>query len=158
MSETIRGQTTLDFVIGLSVFLLALGFAFGFLPGVFAPFSVDSDAELMRADRSAVRLSERILGSPTRPNRLNSTCTAAFFEGATLHPGCRYETLDLTGALGLPSRTNVNVTVEREGDVASVDGVRLARGPVPSRTSDVGVARRLVILEGATYNLIVRVW
>lgn len=158
MLRTTRGQVTLDFAIAMGVFLLTLAFAFGFLPGVFAPFSADSNAELMTADRSAARLTEGMLGSPSRPTQLNTTCTVAFFENTTLPPLCRYGTLDLTDALGIDPRTRVNVTIEHTGTVATVDGTTLARGSDPPNTGDVSVARRLIVLEETTYHLVVRVW
>ncbi|MFC7155112.1 hypothetical protein ACFQPA_06535 [Halomarina halobia] len=158
MSATTRGQTTLDFAMAIGVFLLALVFALGVLPGMFAPFSGDSDAQVMKADRSAAHLSEGHLGSPIRPTQLNATCTVAFFDNATPPAGCRYDTPDLTEALGVESGTRVNVTIERAGAVATVDGTTLARGASPSRKGDVSTARRLVTLEGTTYQLVVRVW
>ncbi|MBX0298258.1 DUF7287 family protein [Haloarcula nitratireducens] len=158
MLRTTRGQTTLDFGIAMGIFLLTLAFTFSFLSGVFAPFSTDSNADLMTADRSAAHLTEGMLGSPSRPTQLNSTCTVAFFKNTTVPTTCRYDTLDLTDALGVASRTRVNTTIEQSGDVAKVDGIMLARGPPPSSTGDVSVARRLIALEGTTYHLVVRVW
>lgn len=74
-----RGQTTLDFAIGISVFLLATAFVFAFLPGMLDPFIGGANEKPVVADRVADATSQGMLGDPAEPYVLDSTCTLAFF-------------------------------------------------------------------------------
>ncbi|WP_248897564.1 DUF7287 family protein [Haloplanus halobius] len=160
-----RAQTTLDFAIGMSVFLGVVAFAFGFIPTMFAPFETETGTNAVIADRVGDRLvGDALAEEPTNPSILNGTCTASFFAGDS--PGdCRYTTADLHRATGVQSTVNLNVTVYDDSDIQTLDGVELTRGPSPS-SNDVVVARRIVSLPthlggGATreaYRLEVKVW
>lgn len=52
------GQTSLDFLIGITLFLLVFIFVFAFIPKMFTPFQTDSDELTMAADRAAGALVE----------------------------------------------------------------------------------------------------
>lgn len=148
-----RGQTSFDFFIGMSVFLLTVGAVFSFLPGVFEPFTTDSGADKVVADRSAARLAEDVLvEDPARPNVLNATCTNAFFTGGSPPAGCRFDTTDTEDTLGVVERTNVNITIE---DGASITH---SKGDSPPDSVDVTVAQRSVLLADNQQQLVVRVW
>jgi hypothetical protein len=153
-------QTNVDFLIGMAVFLLSVGFVFGLIPTVFEPFSVDGGSGALVADRGGARLAEDALGDPGNPAVLNATCTEAFFAGANPIPdGCRYGTTDVDEALAVPAGSRVNVTIEDGGGLRTLDGTTLAAGPEPpSRSDSVVVARRVVHLDGETSKLFVRVW
>lgn len=159
-----RGQATVDYAIGMGVFLVAIVFVFGFAPSIFAPFTVDTDSTTVLADRSADRLSADLLvDDPTDPAELNRTCTEGFFDADGSAPaGCRYDdTTDganLTDSLGLASTANVNVTLRRGGTLASLDGTPLAVGDSPAGNSDILVARRLVSIGTDEYRLLLRMW
>ena len=155
---TENAQTSIDFLIGMSVFLLTVGFVFGLVPGIFEPFSADGGSNSLVADRGAAILVEGTLGSPDEPAVLNATCTEAFFAG-TVQSGCRYKTTDLQTALAVPVGTRINVTITGSSGVRTLDGTRLAAGPSPQTGSGgVVVARRIVALDGETNKLFVRVW
>ena len=152
-----RGQTTIDYAVGVSVFLLVVAFVFAFAPSLTAPFTSDATDAVVVADRSADRIANDLLvEDPARPTVLNASCTGAFFDtdGPDRSDDCRYDAnaSDLKGSLGVisPSRA-VNVTV-----VGSE--TTLAAGPSPPRGADVSVARRAVLLGGADATVIVRVW
>ena len=144
----------MDFLIGMSVFLLAVAFVFGIMPNLFEPFATDGGSDALVADRAGARIAEDILGEPGNPAVLNATCTQAFFAGSEPVPdGCRYSTTDLNDALGLDDRTRVNVSIEDDGNV------ELARGhEPPTNSASIVVARRVVLLDGETNQLFVRVW
>lgn len=74
-----RAQTTLDFAIGMSVFLIAVTFVFSFIPGMLQPFTGSNEAKTVVADRVADSLAEGMLGDPSEPYILDRTCTIAFF-------------------------------------------------------------------------------
>ncbi|UIO98513.1 hypothetical protein Hbl1158_08035 [Halobaculum sp. CBA1158] len=161
-----RGQTTIDYAIGVSVFLLVVAFVFAFSPSLTAPFTGDATDAVVVADRSADRLANDLLvADPARPAALDAACTAGFFDTTEPVGDCRYETdaSDLTGALGIgsPVRT-ANVTLVDGDEIRTLgDGgnaVRLAAGPSPPRGADVSVARRAVLLDGSDAIVVVRVW
>src|SRR6056297_2400768 len=75
-----RGQTTLDFSIGISVFLGAIIFIFLFAPGILTPFTVTGQSETVSVDRTADYLAQDALGNPEQPYVLDRGCTVAFFD------------------------------------------------------------------------------
>ncbi|WP_424357865.1 DUF7287 family protein [Methanocella sp. MCL-LM] len=56
-----EGQTSLDFLIGITLFLLVFIFVFAFIPRMFTPFQSNSDELTMAADRAAGVLVENKL-------------------------------------------------------------------------------------------------
>ncbi|WP_137287130.1 DUF7287 family protein [Halorussus salinisoli] len=167
MSERIdstdaRAQTSIDFVVGMSVFLLTVAFVVAFLPGVFEPFTDGGEGEVLASDRTATLLSEQLLAEPAKPGALNATCTAEFFsetDDGTID-ACRFDAdaSNLESALGVGPTTAVNVTIEENGTVRSTRGVTLEAGPTPPESESVVVSRRVVLLGGEESDLYVRVW
>lgn len=128
-----RAQTTLDFAIGVSVFLVVVTFVLVFIPGIVDPF-VDGDSEdPVVANRVADSLSHGMLGDPAEPNVLDSPCTLAFFEEGNGDPGytvpsdCRFEDNDVTvnervgvqARIGAPYGLRVRVVGDVDGDSAT---------------------------------------
>jgi hypothetical protein len=74
-----RGQTTIDFAVGVGLFLLVVAFVVAFVPTMLEPFRGGAGAETVAADRVATDLSEGLLGSPDRPSVLDVDRTVAFF-------------------------------------------------------------------------------
>ena len=158
-----RGQTTFDFLVGMSVFLLTVAFVVAFLPNVFEPFTAEGSDDVLAADRTADLLSEQLLADPATPAVLNATCTEAFFDAAGDGDDgldCAFDTdaNDLRGALGVGPTVSVNVTVEENGSIRSIDSTDLRAGRSPSNSESVVVARRVVLLDGDERDLYVRVW
>ena len=161
-----RGQTTLDFAVGVSVFLGVVAFAFAFAPTMFAPFASDTGVNSVVADRSADRLTaDTLAASPDDPMILDGSCTRSFFDGS-VPADCRYTTTNLPDTLGLDFTTHVNVTVRNASGVRHLGGTRLAAGDPTTTTAGVVVARRVVLLPGSDdaafdrerNRLLVRVW
>lgn len=155
-----RGQLSFDFLIGMSVFLIAVGFVLGLAPGAFEPFATDSGENMIAAERGAARLVEdALVESPDHPGSLDRLCTVELFDGDSLVPSnCRYDTENLNDALGIKDTTGVNVTIESGGVIRSVDGTTLAAGPTSPPEQGVVVAQRVVFLDGGESKLLVRVW
>jgi hypothetical protein len=158
-----RGQTTVDFAVGMGVFLLAVAFVFAFVPTTFVPFSGDDGRQMVLADRTADHLTDDLLvADPRDPAVTNATCATGFFDADGAVPAdCRYDqdAADLDDALDVQTSTSrLNVSVERNGGVATLDGVRLAAGGDPPARSTVSVARRLTLLDERRYSVYVRVW
>ena len=116
-NHTERGQTNIDFTIGISVFLGAIIFIFIFAPGILTPFTVTGQSETVTVDRTADYLAQDALGSPDEPYSLDRGCTVAFFErNSTGYPvtedrDCRYDDAPLNEQLGIADFRTVNITL-----------------------------------------------
>ncbi|WP_436909964.1 DUF7287 family protein [Halosimplex marinum] len=110
-----RGQTTLDFAIGMSIFLLALTFALAFVPGMLDPFSDGGQSETPATNRVADDLTQRSLGNATAPYVLDGECTRAFFDEG--YSRCGFDGDPIQQRVGVLDRTPVNVTIS--GDLGS---------------------------------------
>lgn len=154
--RTGRAQTTIDFLVGMSVFLLTVAFVIGFLPTVFEPFSAADEGHALAGDRTAALLAEHLLAEPAKPTILDAGCTAEFFDADGAVGDCRFgdDAADLEAALGVGPTTAVNVTVEEGGSVLN----GLSAGPTPPTSESVTTARRVVLLDGEERDLFVRVW
>lgn len=154
-----RAQTGIDFMVGMGVFLLAVGFVFGFAPGLFEPFETGTGENMVVSDRAAAALAADVLvESLDQPGVLNATCTVEFFDGDGNVADCRFDTEDLHDALGVESTTDLNATIEDGGTVVTLDSTPLASGAEPGPNRDVIVAKRIVWLDGSERTLVVRVW
>jgi hypothetical protein len=148
----------------MSVFLLTVAFVVAFLPGVFEPFTASDEGDVLAADRTASLLAEQLLAERTNPGALDLGCTAEFFDADGSVGSCRFgsDAADLDTALGLGPATAVNVTVEENGTVHSLDRggspVELRAGSEPPESESVVVSRRVVLLDGEERDLVVRVW
>lgn len=130
-----RAQTTLDFAIGIGVFLVVVVFVLAFAPGMLDPFTGGAGEKRVASNRVADTLSQGMLGDPVDPYVLDVGCTVAFFDpvnndGSTTNDawegGCRYErTNDLNarvGAAGRPAGTGFDLRVRILGEDADGDG------------------------------------
>lgn len=125
-----RAQTTLDFAIGISLFLIVVVYVLTFVPGVFAPFDRAQESQTVAVDRVASNLVEGQLTEPDEPYRLNRECTLAFFNQTSdenvdgdddYAPGsdCRFRDVKLNERLAVQEFRNVNVTLK--GDFNDLD-------------------------------------
>ncbi|WP_276300706.1 DUF7287 family protein [Halorussus lipolyticus] len=179
-----RAQTTLDFAIGMSVFLLTVAFVVSFLPGMFQPFDAGDGDEIVAGDRVANQLSRRLLAGGVEPFVLGDSCTTSFFALAgppaeSSPPDCRFDGTTLQERLGLADDANVNVRLVGEDadgdgdpDLLCDDGTGIideetdqscattfaAGGTPPDETGSVVVARRVVSIQNREATLLVRMW
>jgi len=156
-----RGQTVLDFAIGMSVFLLAVGFVFAFVPSLLEPFSADEGARMIVAERGAAHLTETSLSAGSAPGVLSTACTVGFFEGtspAEEDCGWTHDADDLGDEIATDEFTSVNVRIMRDGAVSERDGVQLEGGDDPPPDASISTASRMIDLDGETHRLTVRVW
>lgn len=132
-----RAQTTQDFAIGASVFLLTMAFVFALIPTVFAPFQTPvTSADTVASQRIADSVQGEITG-----------------EGLTIDPAARDAFFASTTGDGIRERyglgrsTNVNVTL---GAYSAGD---------PYYEEPVVISRRLVVEPGgSSIEIEVRVW
>lgn len=176
-----RGQTSLDFLIGVGVFMLTIAFVVGVIPGLTDPFSGGQETPLV-ADRVASEVVEGMMVEPERSSVLNETCTYAFFgagpgDGDDCSLPFDASEDDLPTRLGIDDRYSVNVTVERnvaggaDREIRCTNGettgrcgflagteTTLAIGPRPADRRSVVSSRRTAYLDGRDVTVVVRVW
>ena len=154
MTELDRGQTTHDFALGISVFLVAALFVVSAVPGVTAPYTEGvSEAEQEHARTvSATLVSD--LSTGESPTTLDDAATVAFFTTDWGETG-------LQERFALRDVTNVNVTLrgldEDDGVLTACVGDRCAAGP-RYRDQSAATVVRLVRFDGQARRLEVRVW
>lgn len=186
--ESDRAQTLPDFVIGVTVFLLTIGFIVAFVPQMMAPYEGQETSVV--ADRAASSLANDLLSksgaasgqgasSEQEPSSgLNETCTAAFFTDSDAS-GCSFDANDsIEDRIGIDSRYAINVTLEGsvggspgsdtwcadedEESIGPCDGdqtERLAVGPsTPDDSRSVATARQVVHVNGSDAVLEVSIW
>ena len=171
-----RGQSTLDFGLGASLFLLALIGVLVFVSGTMQPFNEGSRENIGVADRVADSLSEGLLAEAGTPHVLNATCTVEFFDdNSPSH--CRHSGTNLTERVGVKHWKLVNVTMQADvtggpdeetlcwsGSDTLVEqtagcGTVLTAGPqTPGSAADAVTARRVVTINGTDTTMRVEVW
>ncbi|KAA9398146.1 hypothetical protein Har1130_05210 [Haloarcula sp. CBA1130] len=180
---TSRGQTNLDFAIGISLFLGVIIFIFLFVPGLLSPFTATAQAQTVTADRAVDHLTKSVLGSPRSPYSLRTDCTVQFFNE---QDACGFEQAPVAEQLGLdPATQNVNVTVVGNASTTATArdtlcwdntddslvaatacpnadtnaNVILTRGqPVPADNEATVTALRVVWVAGEDVTVVVEVW
>lgn len=178
-----RAQTTLDFAIGVAVFIVTVSFVLAFVPGMFQPFTGSSQENTVAGDRIATDLATSLLVESTHDDSLkayvlNRTCTTAFFDTGTSPPsGCAYDGTTLAGRVGIDSSQPLNVTIRRDTNGDGVAGVlcwdgndnliergtgtcatpAYAVGDTPGGQT-VTLSQRLVGIDGRDAWLEVRLW
>ena len=159
-----RAQTAQDFALGIGFFIVAVAFVFAFIPSMLTFTTADPGVKASsQADRASTSLL-RDLGTGDRPNELNGTGTADYFNGSAGEAALHRD-------LSLPNSSFVNVTVrtldgssvvdveDRYGNPVTLEGGR----EYPSRQPAAEVARVVTMTDhgGAcdpACQLIVRVW
>lgn len=172
-ADSERGQTVLDFAIGISMFLIAVTLIFTFVPDLVSPFySPGEDGDQIQAERTADHLTKWVL-SEDRNNHshqgttLDKGCTVAFFNESASNESipdrCSFDEDDIgnSTAVGLDGK-NLNVSIRELGaeEPAKMgeDDVPLEIGPEQRTQGNVAVWSRIVYLDGAEHRMIVRVW
>ncbi|ELZ52012.1 hypothetical protein C465_02846 [Halorubrum distributum JCM 9100] len=175
-----RGQTVLDFVVGMSVFLVAVGFTFAFVPSLLEPYAVGEGATVIVAERGAARLAESSLAGSSLAGAgstatLSHACTLGFFNetapGAAAESDCAWTATaaDLHAELGVDDLRGLNLTVTQHGAIKRLDSddgpVAMRAGPAPPSSTSVSSASRIVTIDDPgdreppeTYRLTLRVW
>ncbi|WP_411963075.1 hypothetical protein [Haloferax sp. YSMS24] len=157
-SERSRAQTTIDYAVGVGIFLLAIAWVVGTVPQIVQPFDDAQDRPLV-ANRAADRLAGDALSPPGEQTVLLTECVDGFFQNSSPPAACEYDTGPVHDAVGVDDTYDINVTLLHDGSVATLsDGSDATRGdPVPS-SGQVVAARRSVIVDGQLHQLLVRVW
>lgn len=134
-----RGQTGVDFIVGVGIFLLTVGFVVAFVPGMLSPFTEESTGRLV-ADRIADDLVADTLATGPGSDTLDPERTWAFFNRTTV-----------PASLALPAGFHLNVTIE--GTTPMTMGESL-----PTAGASVATVSRVAALEGESVTVVVRLW
>lgn len=137
-----RAQTTLDFLIGASLFLLVIAMVIAMVPGILDPFELDRSSAPVQTNRAATALATDELAEPGSPYVLSSSAVDAFFD----------EDTDVGERLRLGDDTVVNVTLENES------GTQHTLGPPLPTDRSTTTAWRTVSYEGEVATIRVRTW
>lgn len=133
-----RAQTTLDFLIGASVFLLTVGIVIGMVPGILDPFALDQSAAPVGANRAATALATNELAVEETPYVLSTSAVQAFFG---------QDEQSVREQLHLDDDVSINVTLSNKS----------VGPPIPSDGS-ITSASRVVSYDGEQAKLRVRTW
>ncbi len=136
-----KGQMTIDYLISIVIFLLAMVFVFSYTSGIFTPFQSNSDEVTLIADRVSIAIVEKRMsaGDEAVPNLVNDTKMNDFF--ADLNNDTNYQSIiDSLGMNGSYLRYDLNVTAENSSGIIS------AGKPIPPQTN-VGQTRRIVLCK-----------
>jgi len=163
MTGADRGQTSIDYAIGIGIFMSALLFSLAFIPSLIGPFTDADESHKVIGNRVGDALAQDFLvDDPSEPYVLDPVCTERFFNGT--QGSCRFQApvdgdqWDLNDAVGVREGVFLNVSVTDGTDVVTYDGTDLAAGPNPPSSGSVTRAGRTVRLDDTTYRLVVRLW
>ncbi|WP_440991298.1 DUF7287 family protein [Haloarchaeobius baliensis] len=155
-----RGQTTQDFAVGISVFLLTVGFTFGFLPTLLSPFgSPVGDDITAKSDRVAGTMISD-LAVDGEPRTLNATQLQAFISN-------NQSEASLREYFGLRASADLNVTVIDVHDGGGRDVLQLGGSPMVAgddyrSQTPAASTTRVVLVSGGQCDvqclLVIRVW
>ncbi|TGC07295.1 hypothetical protein CUN85_11620 [Methanolobus halotolerans] len=152
-----KGQITIDYLIGITVFLFAVVFVFSYTSGIFTPFQSNSDEVTLIADRISTTIVEKRMSAmdETVPNLVSGARVDEFFtELNTSYDS----TLDSLGMNGSYLRYDLNITLEN--GTSLIDSA----GEIIPAEVNVGQTKRVVLYRnestGNTELLIMsfRVW
>ncbi|WP_135819972.1 DUF7287 family protein [Halostella litorea] len=154
-----RGQTTQDFAVGISIFLLTTAFLFAFIPTIFTPFDSDTGgSDESRADRIAATVVEDF-SVDGKPGTLDPVATRSFFDAGG-------DGDDLREQYKLPTTARVNVTVRTQNGsvIREIGSTRLKRGDAYDDQVSASSSRVISFDDPSsdvctpTCRLVVRVW
>ncbi len=179
-----RAQTTIDFTVGVVLFVFVLVAIFAFVSGTIQPFTSGDQENIVSVNRVADGLAKDTLGGPETPYVLDTDCTVAFFEGGTPPSDCRFSDQPLDEQVGVTESTFLNVTIrgnvsgsgspnellcwdktagelveQRGTDCTAADVEPLAAGDDADSGAQSSVtARRAVSVNETSVSLVVKLW
>lgn len=157
-----KGQISLDYIIGVSLFILAFFFLYNILAGLLLPFQFNSDEVKPMAERISTALAESSSGLAARdatPNIIDKNKVSQL--NSSLSDSGDYASLLteyglVTGDINYNMHVSLfyfnNTPYPKNGSSALLDA-----GPIPEKNSNVGMADRAVYLSQDSQILILRV-
>lgn len=168
LSVESRGQTTIDYAIGASIFMFVVGGVLLFIPTIFEPLSTSTTTNALVADQTATHITKQLLNSGETTATLDAVCTAAFFgQNTTLDDKCEFDTSSSTREMvGVSDSTDISITITNSQPVGDSSPItqefegneyKLARA-TDTDQQNTAIATRIVSLNGDQYRLTVEVW
>jgi len=160
-----RGQTTVDFAIAISIFLVAVVFTLTLVPSLFQPYDNTAEEQAV-SDRAATTLSSNVLTNPQDKYILDNNCTEEFFQQMTgtasnVGTNCRFpdNTFSLREMFRFSNGVFMNVTIEdTSGNVQTFNGTEMRAGDSVPDVADTTVSTRVVLFNGDKHYLKVVTW
>lgn len=138
-----RGQTQLDFLIGVGFFLLVVMVVLSTAPSLLTPFVAHEGSTALSADSVATQLTSGVLTEPSDRNVLDRERVDAVFDG---------DAESLHDRVGVDESVSLNVTLDGASETRRV-------GPsVPGDATGVSTSWRVVQYNGSRAVLRVTVW
>lgn len=167
-SSTSRGQTTIDYAVGASIFLFVVGGVLLFIPTIFEPLSTSTTTNALVADQTATHLTTQVLNNGETTATLDAVCTAAFFgQNAALDDECKFDaTTPTRDIVGVSGSTDISISITETRPTGAPSPITQEFEGAAyelSRSTDTGyqnaaIATRIVSLNDNRYQLTVEVW
>jgi hypothetical protein len=165
--NTDSGQTTSDYVVGVSLFLFGVLFALSLSTTYIEPYNGTQDKTLT-ADRIGNQLVEGMLSQDeTQDYIISQECASIFFQYSSgnsvpFNPdNCDIkDTQNLTDQFAVHDNTNMQIefTEPGTGNTVNINGIEYKAGDsIPSK-GDITTAQRYILMEDSYYRIEIRVW
>ncbi len=155
-------QTTIDYIAGIGIFLVAVFFVFQFVYGLFVPFQSGSSEVTLAADRAATVLVERLLHAKSGGPNVIDQGKLYYFINTRLNYSNETSYNSILREIGLFSNETV---FDMNVSVAYLNGTLMNQsGYALPENTDIGQTNRLVLVVNSStgYNekaiVSVRVW
>lgn len=157
-------QTTIDYIAGIGIFLVAVFFVFQFVHGLFVPFQSGSSEVTLAADRAATVLVERLLHAKYGGPNVIDQGKLYYFNNTRLNYSNQTSYNSVLREIGLFGNETVfdlNIAV---ANLNYPDSPVNQSGPALPENTDIGQTNRLVLVVNSStgYNetaiISVRVW
>lgn len=168
MTTSSRAQTTLDFGLGIAIFLIAVVFVITTVSTFAAPYDGTTTIKTTVADTTADQFAESAFQakSPppgTPPTSVDQYCVNQFFQNRSTEGYCQYPAPgdSITAGIDPPRELSVHVQIETlEGTVVTTsdtntgDTITYQTGDQPEAEA---VSRRVILMDTQQYVLVVTV-
>ncbi len=156
-------QITIDYVAGISIFLLTVAFVFQFTYGVFTPFQTYSEEITLASNRASTILVDRLLvADGSEALSVINQGKLYYFNNTKLNNSNKTTYRNTLDELGLNSSEKI---FDMNLSVTKLDNSKMNQsGPELPDNQDIGQTRRLVLIVNSTtgFNetayIYVRVW
>jgi hypothetical protein len=163
-----RGQTTLDFALGIAIFLVAVVFVIATIATFATPYDGTTTIKTTVADTTADQFAEsafQVRSPPagTPPTAVDQHCVNRFFNNRSTAGYCRYPAPgnEVTTGITPPRELTVHVQIETldgtvvtTSDTISGETITYRTGPRPEAEA---VSRRIILMDKQQYILVVTV-
>jgi hypothetical protein len=142
-----RAQITVDYIVGIGIFIAAFIFVYAFVPTIFTPFHSNSDELTMVADRVAATLVENIFAvnnsSTKLPGILDSKKIHDFATSITADNMLERKRLGLNSNGNANLAYNLEIIIEMENESQPIN-INYNEFP---QANNVGQSKRFVIIR-----------